>query len=136
MNSQLFFFLNLAAGAFFIWWFLSGRKGRGARGTKLNMKPGGAPPPPFPQPPPPNAPVRQPPPPPPDLFSGNRREEKLLNVRFVYNGHDWDAFEVLGLPAGAKLSTVTQRYQELLRTADRGQLEFYEAAYQAILKKV
>lgn len=57
-------------------------------------------------------------------------------MRFVYNGHDWEAFEVLGLPAGAKLAAVTQRYQELLRTADRAQMEFYEAAYRAILKKV
>lgn len=64
------------------------------------------------------------------------QKAKILNVLFLYNGHDWDAFEVLGIPAGASLALVTQRYQELIRTAEKGQLEFYEAAYQAILKKV
>lgn len=63
------------------------------------------------------------------------RETKNLNVLFMYNGHDWDAYEVLGVPAGAGLPTVTARYQELIRGADKGQLEFYEAAYQAILKR-
>lgn len=63
------------------------------------------------------------------------RQTKNLNVLFMYNGHDWDAYEVLGAPAGASLPLVTARYQELIRGADKGQLEFFEAAYQAILKK-
>src|SRR5580704_10984815 len=28
-------------------------------------------------------------------------KERSLNVVFNYNGHSWDAFEVLGLPAGS-----------------------------------
>jgi hypothetical protein len=63
------------------------------------------------------------------------RQAKNLNVLFMYNGHDWDAYEVLGVPAGAGLPTVTTRYQELIRGANAGQIEFYEAAYQAILRK-
>ena len=61
---------------------------------------------------------------------------KSLNVLFLYNGHDWDAYAVLGVPAGASLPLVTERYQNLIKEADKGQLEFYQAAYQAILKKI
>lgn len=64
------------------------------------------------------------------------RKTKTLNVLFLYNGHDWDAYQVLGLPAGTSLAMVTDRYQQLVKGVEGGQLEFYEAAYQAILKKV
>lgn len=62
-------------------------------------------------------------------------ESKSLQVFFLYNGHDWDAYAVLGLPAGASLPVVTERYQSLIRSGDPGKLEFFEAAYQSILKK-
>lgn len=61
---------------------------------------------------------------------------KSLNVHFVYNGHTWDAYEVLGVPAGSSLRTVTQNYQSSLKKADPQSRSFLDAAYQAILKKV
>ncbi len=64
------------------------------------------------------------------------KNAKALNILFLYNGHDWDAYQVLGLPAGASLPLVTERYQQLIKQADEGQLAFYDAAYQAILKKL
>ncbi len=65
------------------------------------------------------------------------KSAKKLNVLFLYNGHDWDAYAVLGVPAGANLSLVTERYQQLVKDSqDKGQIEFYQAAYNAILKKV
>ena len=61
---------------------------------------------------------------------------KSLNVHFVYNGHTWDAYEVLGVPAGSSLRSVTQNYQASLMKADPQSRSFLDAAYQAILKKV
>lgn len=53
---------------------------------------------------------------------------------FVYNGHEWDAHEVLGIKKGADLPQVTAEYQRLIKTSDPSTFEFYEAAYSAILK--
>lgn len=61
-------------------------------------------------------------------------QARQLNILFLYNGHDWDAHQVLGVPAGTSLSVVTQRYQQLIKSSDAGQIQFYEAAYRAILK--
>lgn len=69
------------------------------------------------------------------LESANIMNAKSLNVHFAYNGHTWDAYEVLGVPAGASLRTVTKQYQETLIKADPQSRPFLDAAYQAILKK-
>ncbi len=61
-------------------------------------------------------------------------QARQLNILFLYNGHDWDAHQVLGIPAGTSLSVVTQRYQQLIKSSDAGQIQFFEAAYRAILK--
>lgn len=135
MNSQLFFFLNLAIGAGFLYWFLSGRRAPGSQPTKL----GGDRVPSRPPESAPASPAVRPPPPPKDAVREENERRlagaKSLNVPFIYNGHDWDAYQVLGMPAGASLPLVTQRYQDLVKSANGGQLEFYEAAYAAILKK-
>jgi hypothetical protein len=57
---------------------------------------------------------------------------KNLNVIFMYNEHSFDAYEVLGIPAGSGPSQVQKAYQIALekKTAEK---EFIEAAYQAIL---
>lgn len=61
--------------------------------------------------------------------------EKNLNVFFNYNGHTWDAYEVLGVPAGAPLNIVTQYYQRALAGSDKESHPFLQTAYQAILAK-
>ncbi|MES3037622.1 MAG: hypothetical protein V4736_06915, partial [Bdellovibrionota bacterium] len=61
-------------------------------------------------------------------------KNKHKPVLFIYNGHDWDAHEVLGLPRGSALPEVTKKYQQLLRTSDPAQMDFLEAAYKAILR--
>ncbi len=137
MDSQLFFILNLIAAVFLAWWFLSARKGN-SKVSSLDLKKGEFFPKeeraiepkkqakekygsgPFSKSAPPSAP---------------EQKAKMLNVLFMYNGHDWDAYEVLGLPAGCSLNLVTQRYQDLIREADSGKLEFYQTAYEAILRK-
>lgn len=137
MNSQLFFLLNLVFGSIILFWFLSGRKNGSAPPTRLKMQnknQGGesaasrrvtvkkdysnpdlfAPAPPSP--------------------GAGGRSEKMLNVFFMYNGHSWDAYEVLGVPAGANIVMCTERYQQLIKNADKGKIEFYELAMHAILK--
>jgi len=55
-------------------------------------------------------------------------------VYFVYNGHEWEAHEVLGLESGVSLPEATQHYQNLIKTSDPNTFEFYDAAFAAILK--
>lgn len=56
------------------------------------------------------------------------------SVFFIYNGHEWDAYEVLGVPKGSTLPIVTSQYQNLIKTSDPSTFEFFEAAYTTILK--
>ncbi len=121
MDSQLFFIINSIAAIILVWWFLSARRGN-SKISSLDLKKGSL----FKEDAVPSKVTLKP-------TSGDR--VKTLNVLFMYNGHDWDAYEVLGLPAGCGLTLVTQRYQELIREAEEGKLLFYQAAYDAILKK-
>ncbi len=68
-----------------------------------------------------------------DAAAGEARI-RSVNVIFNYNGHSWDAFEVLGCPAGAPLPMVKQAFDQALRTTDPASHEFLRAAYQAITK--
>lgn len=61
-----------------------------------------------------------------------REGRKPLNVIFVYNGHSWDAFEVLGLPAGSPMSAVEQAYSRALDENDIAAHDFIGKAYNAI----
>ncbi len=60
--------------------------------------------------------------------------EKSLNVLFNWNGHSWDAYEVLGLPAGSSKESVNAAYQKLLVQGDKDSLPFFKAAFEAIQK--
>ncbi|MGZ3744414.1 MAG: hypothetical protein ACXVB1_04295 [Pseudobdellovibrionaceae bacterium] len=60
---------------------------------------------------------------------------KELNILFNYNGHTWDAYEVLGLPAGSSLVEVTKAYQQMLKEAAPESQEFLETAFKTILSK-
>jgi hypothetical protein len=58
---------------------------------------------------------------------------KNLNVVFMYNGHTWDAYEVLGVPAGSKIEAVKEAYLQALLKVDGESRAFIEAAYRAIV---
>ena len=58
--------------------------------------------------------------------------ERPLNVVFNYNGHSWDAYEVLGLPAGSASEQVEQSFQRAMQNVDAASRPFLEAAYRAI----
>lgn len=70
-----------------------------------------------------------------DLAVDVVRQEKNLNVIFMWNGHSWDAFEVFGLPAGSSLTQVKEKYQEMVSKTDSGQKEFLDAALKTIENK-
>jgi hypothetical protein len=58
--------------------------------------------------------------------------ERPLNVVFNHNGHSWDAYEVLGLPAGSSPDKVESAYKESLLRVEASSRPFIEAAYKAI----
>lgn len=62
------------------------------------------------------------------------KEAKNLSIFFMYNGHDWEAHDVLGIPQGASLTLATEKYQKLIKSEDPSTFEFYEGAYNAILQ--
>lgn len=138
LNSFFYFSLICLGVILFIIWFMSGRKGGYGEPTPLDLKKGNnnkgdiivaaenANPSPRYRDVTPQTEKLQPPPtpmgPPPQAI-------------FVYNGHDWDAFEVLGVSPYSSFSEITKTYQELIRQADNGKHDFLQAAYTAILKK-
>lgn len=64
------------------------------------------------------------------------RNERELNVIFQFNGHDFDAFEVLGVKAGSSLEAVERSYAELLSKSPEDTREFLQMAYHAIKLKL
>jgi hypothetical protein len=56
---------------------------------------------------------------------------KNLNVIFMFNGHSFDAYEVLGVPAGANLEMTEKAYREIIKNKPSDN-EFFTAAWAAI----
>lgn len=133
MNSQDFLTLNLVGAGAFVFWYLVSRGG-GSRPTRLDMSAKDTAPPLMnAEPEPQQAAVAVRGRTQPDLADKN---SKNLNVMFNYNGHSWDAYEVLGVPAGASIKTVTEAYQTALRRSDKSSMEFLETAYRAIIHRL
>jgi len=63
-----------------------------------------------------------------------RPRSKSLNVHFQWNSHPWDAYEVLGIPAGCSPEAAAVAYQEQIKNGDPDSMLFFKAAYEAILK--
>ena len=73
-----------------------------------------------------------PPPPRQERRSDEPRVETSLNVHFNWNGFMWDAYEVLGIPAGSSREAAAQALQKAKAQSDAESMPFYEAAYKAI----
>ncbi len=58
---------------------------------------------------------------------------KSLNVMFLYNGHNFDAHEVLGVPAGARREQVEAAFHKAVASSTPQGRSFLEAAFEAIL---
>jgi len=119
INSQLLLFLNLGFGILLVLYFVLGRP-KAKQPTKLNMrgKESGEK----------TMQVLEP----ENLKPARAEESRSLSVIFMYNGHDWEAHDVLGVPQGASMHEVTKVYQELVKKTDSRSLQFYEHAYNAI----
>lgn len=57
---------------------------------------------------------------------------RQLNVYFQFNGHDFDAYEVLGVVAGSSLAVVEKTFRSLLASSPEDSHEFYRKAFEAI----
>lgn len=60
---------------------------------------------------------------------------KNLNVMFMYNGHSFDAFEVLGVTPGSNLLQVKQAFEKSLKTSQPDSKLFLQTALRAILEQ-
>lgn len=135
MNSQDFLIMNVVCAALFILWYWRGRDAASKKPTQLNMHARDTAPLIIP---PENANALA-----PAAFQRQRVDTsaaglaraKTLNVIFNYNGHAWDAYEVLGIPAGSQLRDVTAAYQLALQRTDAASHEFLETAYKAIMHR-
>lgn len=70
--------------------------------------------------------------PPPSMnLSRPRVHTKALNVHFMFNGHSFDAYEVLGLPAGCGWSQVDKTYREMIKREGQSK-EFLDLALETL----
>jgi hypothetical protein len=58
--------------------------------------------------------------------------EKILKVHFNWNGHSWDAYEVLGLPAGSSIESAALCLRRESQRCDPESVPFLQAAFDAI----
>jgi hypothetical protein len=56
-----------------------------------------------------------------------------LNVLFQWNGHTFDAYEVLGLPAGSSVDSIDAAFNSIVARSDADTRPFLEAARHSIL---
>lgn len=61
-----------------------------------------------------------------------RKQDRPLQVFFNYNGETFDAFEVLGLPAGASAEQIGRRLRELSNEGSLRDRSLHAAAFQAL----
>ncbi len=59
---------------------------------------------------------------------------RALNVFFMWNGHSWDAYEVLGIPGGSSREAAVAAFERAAALADKETLPFLQAALGAIAK--
>jgi hypothetical protein len=59
-------------------------------------------------------------------------EAVVLNIMFNYNGHSFDAYQALGIPAGSTWPEVKAAFDKCLDDNDPSAKEFYLTAFNAI----
>lgn len=112
MSPDQFLILNGVIVTLLVVYFLLGKRAQ-PKPTKLNLRKGNF------------TPVT-------DIDISNEEE---LNVFFNFNGHLWDAYEVIGVPAGSPMSDVEMAYIKSLTRIDDESKEILQMAYEAIHQK-
>ncbi len=71
----------------------------------------------------------------PDLVQKTKGKggPKSLDCLFMYNGHEFNAYEVLGIPAGSPIAAAEVAY-ETLKSTTKSDHDFFHAAFDAIKK--
>lgn len=132
INSQLLLYLNLGIGLLLVLYFVLGRP-KAKQPTRLNMRAK-------------DSVEKTPvvlepelkkeliamPAEPREVYPEQIKESRSLSIMFMYNGHDFEAHQVLGIPQGASMHQATEVYQNLVKTSDTRSLQLYESAYSAI----
>ena len=112
MNPEKFLILNGVVVTLLVLYFLWGKRQR-PKPAKLNLRKGNFTP----------------------VTDIDINDEEELNVFFNFNGHLWDAYEVLGIPAGSPMSDVEMAYVKFRTRIDEESKEILEMAYEAIKEK-
>lgn len=66
----------------------------------------------------------------------NAENIKSLNVIFVYNGHSWDAYEVLGVAPGSSIAEIKAAFNREISRNDSGAHEFLKVALSAVFQNL
>ena len=66
--------------------------------------------------------------------SNIKSDPHSINTIFIYNGHEWDAYEVLGIPAGSSEEKAKEALRKMMSQADKESRIFFKTAYKAILE--
>ncbi len=59
---------------------------------------------------------------------------RILSIHFNYNGHSFEAHEVLGLPPGSSIVHVEEAYLKAVQSAQPESKEFLDHAVEAVRK--
>ncbi len=115
MDSRTFIIFNAALVLLLIFFFIKGRKQPVP--SKLNLKgpkrlDGAA----------------------PDLTMQREENTKQLTIYFNFNGETLEAYQVLGLPAGASVEMAKNAHKELMKSPKVESTDVYNQALDAILK--
>jgi hypothetical protein len=66
----------------------------------------------------------------------NAENLKSLNPIFVYNGHTWDAHEVLGIKPGSSMAEINAAFKKAMGNSDIATHEFLKSALAAIFQNL
>lgn len=69
-----------------------------------------------------------------NLEQNGQHSDRSLTLFFNYNGHSFEAFESLGIPAGSSFETAKIAYEKGSSQIDAESREFLKAALEAIRK--
>lgn len=61
---------------------------------------------------------------------------KDINPMFIYNGHTWDAYEVLGIIPGSSMETIREAFDRSIQKSDTSSHEFLKVALTTILSEM
>lgn len=64
------------------------------------------------------------------LMVKKQKKTRQLNLIFMYNGHSFDAYEVLGVPAGAEKNIIEKAYQDIKKKQNSKDQNLVDLAYQ------